>query len=129
MTYRATTITCPQCRIPLRPARSAMACPTCRGLWIEEAVLDEMLRQLTGRTTPPTFVAIDGPAGPPCSMCSTALRPVTLHDVQVARCSTRHGVWFATASLQTVLHRAAEDRGSRPSVLARIRAWLMDPGT
>lgn len=103
----------------MEQARSAIACQACRGLWLDEAVLDDMMRRMSGRVTAPTFAPREGPLGPPCPSCARHLAPVELEGVPVDRCVDRHGVWFDADELQSVLLGA----GTPPAEPPSERSW------
>ena len=104
--YRDSFQHCPRCAVDLEQAGSARGCRQCQGVWIEEPILDEMVRRMRALTlAPPAFVARDAPRDLPCPQCTQPLAPVTLEDVAIDRCERAHGVWFDREELQAVLYR------------------------
>ena len=116
--YRAASLACPRCRGPLEAAGSAQACRACRGLWVEEAVLADMLARMTGDLARPVFDARHGTSPPPCPVCQRMLAPVWTHGVPLDRCGAQHGIWFDADELETVLHHAGTSPPAPPAAEA-----------
>lgn len=108
--YRDSFFRCPRCRTELEAAGRARGCRGCRGVWIEEATLIEMVRAMhNGAETAGLQFHDRAGDGLPCPSCGDGMAPVTLETIDVDRCGT-HGVWFDADELEGALHRA----GLRP---------------
>jgi Zn-finger nucleic acid-binding protein len=113
--YRDQGDRCPRCHADLIDARSVRACEQCRGVWIAQPILEEMLLQMR---TPPRHIEIPLVAHhdrPPlgCPVCDQPMEMWMLHDVDIDRC-VRHGLWFDRDELERVLRGAATDVPSAP---------------
>jgi Zn-finger nucleic acid-binding protein len=107
--YRDAFLHCPRCGAALEQAGSAWGCRACRGIWLAEPVLDEMMRTMHAQPIPPRFEPAAPHGGPAlaCPACPAALTAVWLEGVPVDRCPAHHGVWFDAHELQAALHAAA----------------------
>lgn len=107
--YRDSFERCPRCAVELVDARSARACPQCRGLWLREAVLSEMVIAMLppgaafGRLQ---FADVPQRDRIACPSCGQAMELASLADVIVDRCAA-HGVWFDTDELERALAHTA----------------------
>ena len=113
--FRDAFPSCPRCRATLEHAGSVWACKPCRGFWVEEGVLEEMMRAMRpaieghGRR-----LAMDARTGPglpalPCPHCSEPLAAVLLEEIPVDRCTRQHGVWFDADELEHSLRNASQE--------------------
>lgn len=110
MTYRDSFETCPRCQVALEDARAARGCRGCGGLWLDEAVLEEMvLAMRPQRPLDRLELAVIARTEPPlaCPACKEPMHASTVHEIPIDRCS-KHGVWFDALELETVLRRVAE---------------------
>ena len=110
MSYRDTFETCPRCNVALVAAGSARACNECRGLWVLEAVLSEMVLEMLPRgQLARVELAVLERAGESlaCPSCGERMTPTTIHAVQLDRCPRQHGVWFDRDELQAALYSVA----------------------
>lgn len=108
--YRTHAVPCPRCGVPLERAGPGMACQACQGLWVEEAVLDDLFRQASGQAQSPVFAPRRGLREIRCPTCQQLLHDVQVDGVPLDRCPDRHGVWFDARELEAVLFAA----GSKP---------------
>jgi len=108
--YRDRMPACPTCRAELVSAGSVRGCSTCRGVWVSEQVLTEMVWDIHrgAETEPLAWQVRDGEARP-CPACDKPMATVTLERVPVDRCR-EHGVWLDAGELAAALQHAA----SRP---------------
>ncbi|HEY5922620.1 MAG TPA: FHA domain-containing protein [Kofleriaceae bacterium] len=116
MTYRDAFETCPRCGVTLVDARSARSCPQCRGLWVEEPVVAEMvLAMLPPQPLSRLELAVLAPTGDPaaCPTCKEPMHATTIHNVLLDRCA-KHGVWFDGEELQEALRRVADPDRTPP---------------
>lgn len=140
MTYRDTFETCPRCGVALVAAGSARACNECRGLWVVEAVLSEMVLEMLppGQLARLELAVLERAGeGLACPACGERMTPTTVHAVQLDRCPRQHGVWFDRDELQAALYSVAThgvpdapeypvpDAGIGPRVLA-FSIWTPD---
>jgi len=92
------------------------ACTQCRGQWVQEAVLAEMMMAMLPAGVPGglalVLVARHG-APIACPSCGVTMERVTLCGVEVDRCPKDHGVWFDPEELQVGLRRYGEDPARR----------------
>jgi Zn-finger nucleic acid-binding protein len=94
-----------------------MACRACHGLWVEESVLDDLVREISGPSLSPIFTPRGGLRDARCPTCAQLLHDVQIDGVPLDRCPDRHGVWFDARELEAVLYaagsppRAPHDRG------------------
>jgi Zn-finger nucleic acid-binding protein len=125
MTYRDSFEKCPRCGVDLVDARSARGCRACGGLWIEEAVLTEMiLSMLPPRPLSRLALAVidrsEAPIG--CPTCGDAMQATAIHEVILDRCA-KHGIWFDARELQAALHSVTDpDRAPPLEALAETSA-------
>ncbi|HWO23936.1 MAG TPA: FHA domain-containing protein [Kofleriaceae bacterium] len=108
--YRDSFEKCPRCGVELVDARSARGCRACGGLWVEEAVLTEMILAMLpprplSRLTLAVIERVDAAIG--CPTCGEAMEAASIHEVSIDRCG-KHGIWFDALELQTALHRVAD---------------------
>ncbi len=110
MAYRESFEACPRCRATLEDAGAVRACTGCRGQWVLEPVLAEMVAAMR----PPgvfgtlTLVPSNGKQRGPCPSCGIEMTSVSLHGVELERCPKDHGVWFDPDELQAGLLRSAD---------------------
>jgi Zn-finger nucleic acid-binding protein len=114
--YRDSFDKCPRCGVELVDARSARGCRVCGGLWVEEAVLTEMiLAMLPPRPLSRLALAVleraEAPIG--CPTCGEAMEAATIHEVSIDRCG-KHGIWFDALELQAALHRVTDPELAPP---------------
>ncbi len=119
--YRDQGDRCPRCHADLIDARSVRACEECRGVWVAQPILEEMM---VGMRTPPRHIALPLVAHsnrPPlgCPVCEQPMEMWSLHDVDIDRC-VRHGLWFDRDELEQVLRGAAGHPA--PAVIAPARS-------
>lgn len=95
----------------LEDAGAVRTCGGCRGQWILESVLAEMVIEMLpagvyGRLTlvPSTH---DRGIGA-CPSCDTKMEAMLMYGVEVERCPKQHGVWFDPKEMEIALRRAAE---------------------
>jgi Zn-finger nucleic acid-binding protein len=106
--YRDAFEQCPRCGVELVDARSARGCRQCRGLWLREDVLTEMVIEMLPVAAPGVLQFTPGAGSRiPCPACKEPMALVTLADVLVDRCA-RHGVWLDADELPNVLMRAPD---------------------
>jgi Zn-finger nucleic acid-binding protein len=111
---------CPRCGVDLMDARSASSCPQCKGLWLREDILTEMV--ITMLPVPTVGRLVFAPTAQDkrvaCPSCHQPMVLTTLADVVVDRCAA-HGVWFDREELEQVLRRSAT-----PSAIGALFAEL-----
>ncbi len=108
MMYRDARLACPRCGVALTHAGPGAACATCRGLWLDEGKLDEMVREMHDGLGALRFTERAHDRQLACPSCATPLANVVLVGVPVERCDAGHGVWFDTDELQAALRAAGE---------------------
>jgi Zn-finger nucleic acid-binding protein len=110
VTYRDAFERCPRCTTTLEDARSARGCRACGGLWLDGAVLEEMvLAMRPQRPLGRLELAVVARAEPPlpCPACGEPMQATEVHEIPIDRCS-QHGVWFDRLELEQALHRVGE---------------------
>lgn len=113
--YRERSVSCPHCGDELTPAGARLGCASCKGMWIEERVLDEMVREMHDGAGALRLTARERDREVSCPVCRTTLDNVLLEGVPVERCPARHGVWFDADELQVALRAvAAGEPAARP---------------
>ncbi len=99
---------CPRCGGELAPLGAGRVCRSCRGAWISEDRLAEMVRTMKDELFAddvelPTRAPDEAPLR--CPACGGALEPRTFAGQAVDRCAAGHGVWLdggeLAASLRT----------------------------
>ena len=114
--YRDSFEKCPRCAVELVDARSARGCRACGGLWVQEAVLTDMiLAMLPPRPLSRLMLAVIDRAGAPigCPTCGDVMESVSIHEVILDRCA-KHGIWFDALELQEALRRVADPDRAPP---------------
>jgi Zn-finger nucleic acid-binding protein len=117
MTYRDSFESCPRCGVALVDAGDVRACNVCRGQWVLEPVLAEMVRAMLPPGVLGQFSLVPSPqrgATAACPSCGVAMDAVSMYGVELDRCPKGHGVWFDPDELQTGLMRHATNRDSTP---------------
>jgi Zn-finger nucleic acid-binding protein len=103
---------CPRCGGELAPLGAGRVCRSCRGAWISEDRLAEMVRTMHDE------VFTDDVELPPraadeaallCPACGIALEPRVFATQKVDRCAAGHGVWLDGGELAASLRAAARD--------------------
>lgn len=122
-TYRDTFDRCPRCGIALTDARSARGCPQCGGLFVDEAILTEMIREMLppgplGRLQLALLQREEDPIG--CPSCGEQMAQTGLMGVPIDRCA-KHGVWFDRDELGAALHRTGAPGAAAPMVELPVR--------
>jgi Zn-finger nucleic acid-binding protein len=128
--YRASFLRCPRCGTELEQAGAGAGCRACRGVWVGEPALDEMLRTMHQQPIGPRFAprAPDGRPSPACPACGRPLVAVVLEGESIDRCAAGHGLWFDVTELEHALRAAAAldadaDAGSGAVPDVRIGFW------
>jgi Zn-finger nucleic acid-binding protein len=109
--FRDSFFSCARCKATLERSGSVWACVPCRGLWVEEGVLEEMMRAMRpaieghGQRLAMTPRDVRPPL--PCPQCQDPLAPVELESIPVDRCPRGHGVWFDADELEYSLRNAS----------------------
>jgi Zn-finger nucleic acid-binding protein len=108
--YRESFESCPRCGVALEDAGDVRACNACRGQWVLEPVLAEMVMAMLpagvlGRLTLVPIAQRTEPTA--CPSCGVQLESVIMCGVEIERCPKDHGVWFDPEELQTGLLRSA----------------------
>jgi Zn-finger nucleic acid-binding protein len=114
MVYRDVRWSCPRDGAALEVVRvgihSFMRCPSCRGAFLEAAVVRAMVHAMGGEAPEPRPVATERPLR--CPSCSQPLARGSLPSapgrVEIDACA-EHGVWFDRGELESVLERAGLD--------------------
>lgn len=110
---------CPVCREPLivfeLDGVEIDRCLRCAGTWLDAGEIDQLARLEGGRADRMT-AAIDqadrGKRGERrCVRCSTRMRLVTIHDVEIDRCPRGHGLWFDRSEMETLIASFREGDG------------------
>ena len=110
MTYRDSFETCPRCRVALVDAGSVRTCTACRGQWVLEPILAEMVLQMLppGELSRLELATLErGGEGLACPTCGERMRETTIHSLLLDRCPRQLGVWFDGEELEVALHRVA----------------------
>jgi Zn-finger nucleic acid-binding protein len=108
--YRESFESCPRCGVALEDAGDVRACNACRGQWVLEPVLAEMVMAMLpagvlGRLTLVPSAQRKEPTA--CPSCGVQMESVIMYGVEIERCPKDHGVWFDPEELQTGLLRSA----------------------
>jgi Zn-finger nucleic acid-binding protein len=122
--YRQSFEACPRCRALLEDAGTVRVCPECRGQWVLEPVLAEMVIAMLppGVLGTLTLVPMSGTQRGPCPSCGIEMETVALYGVAVERCPKDHGVWFDPDELQAGLLRSADpERGASAPIASASR--------
>jgi Zn-finger nucleic acid-binding protein len=105
---------CPRCHDSLELARGVHVCRACRGGFVLESVLAEMVAARgDGRAIDYVPCAGESLA---CPGCGAPTLPTTIEGVPVDRCP-RHGIWFDVDELEQAVARAAVPRST---AIARV---------
>jgi len=118
MAYRDGFENCPRCGVALVDARSARGCQTCGGMWVDEAVLAEMVQEMRppGPLQRLHLAVMDRSEAPiACPSCREPMHQTKIHDVILDRCP-KHGIWFDKAELGTALLRLGDPALEQPLV-------------
>jgi Zn-finger nucleic acid-binding protein len=102
---------CPRCGVELVDARSARGCPACGGMWVEEAVLQEMVLEMLppGPLKRLQLAVMQRSEAPiACPSCQKPMHQARISHVVLDRCP-KHGVWFDKQELGTALLRVGLD--------------------
>jgi Zn-finger nucleic acid-binding protein len=123
--YRDAFLHCPRCGAALEQAGAAWGCRSCRGVWLGEPTLDEMMREMHDQPIAPRFQPrmADG-ARLQCPECPAPLAHVTLEGVPVDRCTAQHGVWFDADELEAALRSAAGGEAAAPDGVPDVRLGI-----
>jgi Zn-finger nucleic acid-binding protein len=95
----------------LEDAGAVRTCAACRGQWILEPVLAEMVVEMLpagvyGRLTLVPSKHDRGIGA--CPSCDTKMEPMQMYGVEIERCPKQHGVWFDPKEMEIALRRAAD---------------------
>lgn len=109
--YRDSFEKCPRCAAVLEDAGAVRTCGSCRGQWILEPVLAEMVVEMLpagvyGRLTLVPSKHDRGIGA--CPSCDTKMEAMLMYGVEIERCPKQHGVWFDPHEMETALRRAAD---------------------
>jgi Zn-finger nucleic acid-binding protein len=99
---------CPRCGDQLAPLGAGRVCRGCRGAWIPETRLEEMVRTMRGELFAEELVFAERAASETalrCPGCGTALTPQTFATQPVDRCPNGHGVWLDDGELSSSLRQ------------------------
>jgi len=117
--FRDSFDSCPRCGTDLVDAKAARGCQGCRGLWVDEVVLAEMIIDML--PPPPRVLGrlalvVMQRAGEAlaCPACKTPMEPTAIHGVELDRCPKQHGVWFDADELRIALQRVADPHNPPP---------------
>ncbi len=102
---------CPRCAQALEQDGAAAGCKACGGVWLEQARLVDMLREMRVEPTVPVFAVRAGADRCACPTCGELMIAVSLEGVDLDRCAA-HGVWFDAQELERTLQAAADDDGA-----------------
>jgi Zn-finger nucleic acid-binding protein len=119
--YRDAFLHCPRCGAALAQAGVAWGCRGCRGVWIGEPALDEMMREMHDQPVAPSFTPRWGDGQIQCPECTAPLAHVTLEGVPVDRCSAQHGVWFDADEFEAALRAAAGGEATKTEDVPNLR--------
>ncbi len=101
---------CPRCGGPLAPLGAGRSCRSCRGVWLSEYRLTEMVRVMRNQLFGDDLVFTARAAievAPSCPACAAALTPETFASQPVDRCPAGHGVWLDDGELAAALRAVA----------------------
>jgi Zn-finger nucleic acid-binding protein len=101
---------CPRCGGQLAPLGAGRVCRGCKGAWVSEDRLGEMVRVMRGELFADAvgFAARDAvEAALKCPGCGAALTPETFADQPIDRCPQGHGVWLDDGELSSALRTVA----------------------
>lgn len=97
---------CPRCGGQLAPLGAGRVCRSCRGAWVSEDRLAEMVRTMRSELFADelTFVARAAvEAALSCPGCGASLAPETFAGQPIDRCPKGHGVWLDDGELSSAL--------------------------
>lgn len=117
---------CPKCDIQLVAlvfkGIEVDMCPECRGLWLDQGELEDLLERTGARAYGPAlkWQEVKAPGGPKrhmCPRCDDALRQVTSDatpdgSLVLDTCRRGHGVWFDRFELRHLLQVFPPDHGA-----------------
>lgn len=92
-------------------------CPLCRGVWLDQGELEELLERTGARVDDPLLGSLNAEGHPSpsplahlCPRCDARLREVAVpcNDnsravLHIDRCPRGHGLWFDSGELQSLL--------------------------
>lgn len=118
---------CPKCDISLLILRfhgiEIDCCERCRGLWLDEGELAELLVRTGGSSASAQFVAelgLDPQAGRTtrylCPRCDQALQEFQRDKLLLDLCPRAHGIWFDAGELRSLLGQLPESSGARQTI-------------
>jgi len=111
---------CPRCAKPLDTTHPSALCHHCRGLWVVEASVAEMIAEMQGKTVPDVVAFAPGDGEHlACPVCARPMEPGTLEGIAVDRC-TADGFWFDADELGEILRRSRKHAPEAPSFLDRL---------
>ena len=115
---------CPTCHKPLNPnslhGQAVDQCPTCNGLWLDDAELGPIIRQTKPPRTATEAASCCG--GVACPRCNDVLAPFNYaHDsgVFVNKCPSCGGMWLEAGRLELL----ARYRAGSPAIQRLENAW------
>lgn len=94
-------------------------------MWVEEAVLEEMVLEMLPpgplrRLQLEVMQRSEAPVG--CPSCGEQMQQTRIHEVVLDRCR-KHGVWFDKAELATALLRVADPDAAQPLIESPERGF------
>ena len=102
---------CPRCGGDLAPLGAGRMCRTCRGAWVSDDRLAEMVRTMKGQIITEDVVLEDRAATEAalkCPACAKDLEPKTFATQAVDRCADGHGVWLDGGELAASLREVVK---------------------
>ena len=97
---------CPRCGGQLAPLGAGRVCRKCKGAWVPEDRLAEMVRTMRSELFAEDLTFTARPANEAalkCPGCASELTPETFATQPIDRCPKGHGVWLDDGELASAL--------------------------
>lgn len=122
---------CPKCNIDLTPAIrhkiAVNACPSCKGMWLERAELDQLEDEVFdfGEHAKGTLVFATTPTTDKCPECSALLKQFRyrFYDLEMELCENQHGYWLTDDEDTRVLELMKKEEADLKRKLIAEDKW------